>query len=310
MKRRQFLQTLAAGTPLGVLGARGLGAAAEEKPKTEKKAEEPPTSPEKITLAAETTLIEVLNALAPFTTAKVKLVAGNAATLGQDYRFPPFLHGQELLCRDVRGTLNFLTGVGWEGSRLPEENRARAGDNYRLAHTPFVPILAGQRHWVCNNRCWDWKWDKGTGPPDVGPGGIITVSARVQPDGDVVEREPFSLGRIPDDYTLDTLLDLIKQRLRITVNVEGYQYVPVPFGGATRLKGMTAADVRAVCGDLLKESHSLGEWLSLIAIGLNQHSKSVQGDWKWSCKEAPVKREGRQETTVIYTLRDYAHRTR
>jgi hypothetical protein len=317
MKRRQFLRTVVAGMPLGALGIRESWGAVEPKPpaepagksETDKKAP-PAPPPEKLTITAETTLAEVVGALTPFTPAQIQWNPAQAENWARDYRFPPFLHGWELSCRDVKGTLNFLTGMGWEGSALPEEERGRAGENFRLARTPFVPVIAGQRYWVCNNRSWDWKWSKGTGQPNVGAGGVLTVSARLQPDGDVVARNPFSLGRIPDHFSLDTLLDLIKQQLGILVNVEGDQFVPVQAEGITRLQGMTAGDVRAVCGDLMQVPHTLGEWLSLLAIGLNFHGKPVRADWKWSCKEAAVTRQGRQETMVIYTLRDYAHARR
>lgn len=312
MKRRQFVRTVLAGMPVGALGGRLWAAAGEPKPpqKPEGPAPTPPKPEAAFTLTAETNLAEVLEALAPFTPAQIQWAPPQAAAWAREYRFPPFLHGWQLRCQDVKGTLNFLTGVGWEGSALPEAERARAGENFRLARTPFVPLIAGRHYWVCNNRCWDWKWSKGAGQPNVGAGGLVTISARLQPDGDVVARNPFSLGQIRDHWVLDTLLDLIKQQLGIIINVEGARFIPVQADGITRLQSMTAGDVRAVCGDLMQEPHTLGEWLSLIAIGLNHHGKPVQADWKWSCKEVTVDRLGRWETRVIYTLRDYAHLSR
>jgi len=318
MNRREFLKTLAVGTP-SLWATRELAAASatEAQPKPQGAAkqaapeappEAPPPPPESILLTPTTTLFDVLQTIAPFTPARIEL-SDPVRKMAKAYTFPPYLHGHELSCKPAAEALNFLTGLGWEGSSLPVEDRAEAGANFQLARTPFAHWVAGEKRWVCNNRCWDWRWEK-TANGQEGPddGGRILLVPRLQPDGDVVERQPFRLGRVEDDYVLDTLLDMIKQKIGILVNVEGPRYVPVPVDGkTTRLMPMTVADVKAAIGDLFDRPHTLGGYLHLLALGLNHHSASVKGDWKWSSKEQTIQVDGGQKTVLIYTLRDYAH---
>lgn len=300
MQRRTFLRYAALA---------GMGSWLEAQVK--KKPPSKPPLPKELTLTPQMRLTEVLNHLAPFTPAFMHMSAEDKA-LAQQYTLPPHLEGQVLRCEPVREALDFLFGAGWEGSRLAPELRERAGSHYWLARTPYVNGLhrpGEPRHWVCNNRMWAWKWEK-TEDGQEGPddGGRVTIFRRLQADGDVVATQPFSLPRLTDEIVLDTVLDWIKQKRGIIVNVVGYPFAPVEAGRdrqgrpITRLEPLRMRTLRQLFGAELEKVHTLGEWLHLLAAGLNAHFQGTGSDWKWS--STLVRDPGGREV-VLYTLRDY-----
>ncbi|HID05974.1 MAG TPA: hypothetical protein EYP10_02380 [Armatimonadetes bacterium] len=216
------------------------------------------------------------------------------------YRFPPHLIGVHVVGDSAGEVLSFLFGRGWEGSPIAEAMRERAGEQYQLARTPPCITLGRIRSWTCNNRYFDWE------PHKRG----VRVTVRLNRDGDLVNRKPFSLD-VRDEYVFDTLRELIKQRTGIYINVavEEHRFVPsnlLPEYKDARFKEpilmpMRCAQLSHLFGNLLDQPHTLGEWLSILAEGLNLHSRPRGCMWKWSATRV----KGREKP--IYTLRCYAH---
>ncbi|NCO39527.1 MAG: hypothetical protein GW911_14105 [Armatimonadetes bacterium] len=253
-----------------------------------------------LTLTKDLTLTQVLQKLDARTPAAVR-IAEPDAELAAQYRCPPYLVGHRLPLTDIRKALDFLCGKGWEGSPLPQE--LRTNTSKRLARCPYRPDWEPGL-WVCNNACWVWKWEKKAGGP---AGGTLEVSRGVQADGDVVKTEPFSLAPVRPEYALNELLQMVKQKTRIVVNVDGNQYAPVPEpgGGKPRLEPMRLRDLPAPLQGKLGEPHTLGDFLTVLAEGLNSRTKGEGGLWKWS---SSLVAGGSGKPTVIYTLRDYGRR--
>ncbi len=267
----------------------------------------PARSASSLTITAKTTLVEVVERLRPFTSAQI-VIAEKDKELARRYTFPPHLVGRTLKLSPATDALKFLTSAGWEGSPLPANRRGKAGAQWQLARTPYAFEVDGQKIWNCNNRQWDWRWEKSKGKS---AGGTITVFSRLQPDGDVVEGKKFKLSEVQDDSTFETLLDLMKQKTGVTVNFVPYdsqflevKATPAPESPARRAESkrvpMRAAAIPPPLRERLTEELTPGEFLSIIALGLNHHTRPMKTDWRWSSDK-------RSSGEVIYTLRDYAH---
>lgn len=283
-----------------LVGLCALGVNAASLPK-------PAPSASSLTLTDKTTLIEVVERLRKFTSAQI-VIAGKDKELARRYTFPPHLVGRTLKLSPATDALKFLTSAGWEGSPLPAHLRGKAGAQWQLARTPYAFEVDGQKIWNCNNRQWDWRWEKSKGKS---AGGTITIFSRLQPDGDIVEGKRFKLSEVKDDSTFETLLDLMKQETGVTVNFVPYdsqflevQALPAPASPARRAEPkripMRAAAIPLNLRERLTEELTPGEFLSIIAVGLNQHTRPMKTHWLWSSGK-------RSSGEVIYTLRDYAH---
>ena len=308
MRRREFLHRVIGVGVAGGLQVAGLGAP-ENQPTT-------PPGAALLTVQADTTLMDILSRIDQFTPATLHLDPRDQA-LAQAYTLPPHWHGTALNCEQAAPALNRLFGRGWEGSRLAADLREEAGSNYQLARTPFVNglLTPASRHWACNNPMWFWRWDKSTavstpveGEEKAGSddGGVITVFQRVKEDGDVVDTQPFKIPALVDDLTLQTVLDWIKQRGGVYVNLDGYPFAPVhdPEQESERsgplLAPLRLVTVRHLFGRRLDAANRLGQWLHMFAAGMSVHTRELGGDWRWSAYRVSARR-------VIYTLRDYAH---
>lgn len=139
-------------------------------------------------ITEKTTLGQILGDLTRRTTAQLRMDEATR-TFAHRYTFPPHMVGVTVTGRNAGDILAFLFGAGWEGSPLPRELRAQF-PNRQLARTPMPVVVNGKKLWTCNNRAFDWKWEKPKGGPS---GGIITVWLRVQRDGDLVKRPPIDL---------------------------------------------------------------------------------------------------------------------
>jgi len=127
----------------------------------------------------------------------------------------------------------------------------------------------------------------------------------------VVEGKKFKLPEVKEDATFETLLDLMKQETGVTVNFVPYdsqflevQATPAPESPARRAEPkripMRAAAIPLHLRERLTEELTPGEFLSILAVGLNQHTRPMKTYWRWSS-------DRRSTGQVIYTLRDYAH---
>jgi hypothetical protein len=220
------------------------------------------------------------------------------------YTFPPHMIGVTVKGANAGEVLAFLFGAGWEGSPLPRELRSQF-PNRQLARTPMPVVVGGKKLWTCNNRAFDWKWEKPKGGP---AGGIITVWLRVQPDGDIVKRAPIDLRPMQNEFSLDYLRDRIKQLTGVYFNIDPEWHQNVYYKLLPEYRGQTlpaephiplfVRKMRAIFSDALDRPHTLGEWLSIFAEGLNEHSKARGCVWKWTCSDG---------ANPIYTLRCYAH---
>jgi hypothetical protein len=266
-----------------------------------------PASSTTIKIAETTTLAEVVERLRKFTNAQV-VIAEKDKELAQSYTFPPFLVGKSLKLSPVPDALRFLTGMGWEGSQLPSTLRGKAGTQYQLARTPYAWDDEGKKIWIGNNRQWDSKWEKTKGRA---AGGTITIFSRLQSYGDVVEGKRFKLDDVQDDTTFESLLDMVKMETGITVNFTPYdsqflevKAIPAPESPAQRAEPkrvpMRASILPTSLRERLTAGVTPGEFLSIMAIGLNQHTRPMKTDWRWSSDK-------RVSGEVTYTLRDYAH---
>ena len=255
-----------------------------------------------VTLSKDLTLDAVLKKLDARTPAVVKIAEADAE-IARQYRLPPSLVGHKLSLNNVRGALDFLFGKGWEGSPLREE--LRDSSNFMLARCPYRPDWRADL-WVCNNSCWDWRWEKTKDGP---AGGVIHVRRAVQADGDVVETGAFPLPKMKPEFALNTLLQMIKQKARRIVNIDGNQYVPVKDAARPdaqpRLEPMRVSSIPEGLRARLAEPHTIGEYLTILAAGLNTHAKPNAGLWKWS---SHLVRSDDGADRVIYTLRDYGQR--
>ncbi len=227
-------------------------------------------------------------------------VSKRDAELIKAYRFPPHMIGVTVRADTAGQALSFLFGAGWEGSPIPAELRDKASDDYKLARTPPMIKLNGITSWACNNRNFDWK-PEGNG---------VRVIVRLQPDGDVVKRKPFKLELV-DEATIDVVRDLINQCSGVYFNIipEEHKFMPsnlLPQYKRLKVKEpflvpMRVAQLSLLFGALLEEEHSLGEWLTMLAEGLNLHCRQRGCLWKWT-----VWSEG-DKGKLVYTLRCYAH---
>jgi len=267
----------------------------------------PAPSASSLTITEKTTLVEVVERLRQFTRAQI-VIAEKDKALARRYTFPPPLVGKTLKLSPATDALKFLTGAGWEGSPLPAHLRGKAGAQWQLARTPYAFEVGGEKIWTCNNRQWDWRWEKSKGKS---AGGVISIFSRLQPDGDVVEGKKFKLPEVKEDATFETLLDLMKQETGVTVNFVPYdsqflevQATPAPESPARRAEPkripMRAAAIPLHLRERLTEELTPGEFLSILAVGLNQHTRPMKTYWRWSS-------DRRSTGQVIYTLRDYAH---
>ncbi|MCS7265641.1 MAG: hypothetical protein NZ805_12500 [Armatimonadetes bacterium] len=254
-------------------------------------------------ITEKTSLGQVLSALARQTTAQLRM-DDETRTFVHRYTFPPNMIGLTVRGNNVGEVLAFLFGAGWEGSPLKREFRSQF-PNRMLARTPMPVFIGNKKLWACNNRAFDWKWEKPKGGP---AGGIITVRIRVQPDGDIVRREPIDLRPLQNDFSLDYLRDRIKDLTGIYFNIDPEWHQNVNYKLLPEYRGQVLpADpqiplfvrkMRAIFGDALDRPHTLGQWLSIFAEGLNEHSKARGCLWKWTCSDS---------ANPIYTLRCYVH---
>lgn len=222
-------------------------------------------------------------------------IRGADAELAKQYTLPPYLAGKTLARGGASTALTFLFGTGWEGSRLPEAQRAK-GKNFEIARTPYAYLFGGAAYYVCNNRMWDWTAEANK----------VVVARRVKDDGDLVETKRGNFGKIKNDLTLGTLLDELNRQTGVNVtNLIGKYHVAektqmLAKGRATEIEmPMTASSIPAPLQKRLAEGVSVGEFLSIMCIGLDRHTQQLGGDWKWSSAY-----EGNK---LVYTLRDYAH---
>ena len=262
-----------------------------------------------VTITKDVTLEGVLNFLADNTAAKLEMDE-RTMKVAKAYRFPPHLIGAKVKAERVGAILGWVFGSGWEGSLVPVEQREVAGDRWRLVRAPMSTtldsVVGPLQLWACNNVGFDWRWDKPVGGP---PGGIITVKLRTRPDGDLIQREPILLDEeLLDEYALDHLRDLMQRKTRIYVNFdpEDHRYMEYALIAEdskleSRITPMTVRHMREEFGDLVDEPHTLGDWLSMIATGLNRYCQPRGCLWKWSM----TRERGRIQP--IYTIRCYAH---
>lgn len=256
-----------------------------------------------VRITERTTLGEVLSALAKRTTARLEMDAATRAFV-QRYTFPPHMVGVTVQGATAGEVLAFLFGAGWERTPLPRALRAQF-PNRQFVRTPMPVVIGGKKLWTCNNRAFDWKWEKPKGAP---AGGIIRVWLRVQPDGDLVKREPIDLRPLQDDYALDYLRDRIKDLTGVYFNIDPEWHQNVNYKLLPEYRGMvlpanpeiplTVRKMRSLFGAALDRPHTLGEWLSIFAAGLNEHAKNRGCVWKWTCSGGD---------RPVYTLRCYVH---
>lgn len=269
----------------------------------QKKAVEKKPAPFAFRITEKTTLGQVLTELAKRTTAKLQM---DETTRGfvHRYTFPPHMVGVTVKGNNCGEVLAFLFGAGWEGSPLDRSLRPQF-PNRQLARTPMPVVINGKKLWTCNNIAFGWKWEKPKGGPT---GGIVTIWLRVQPDGDVVKRLPIDLRPLGNELALDYLRDRIKDLTGVYFNIDPEWHQNVHYKLLPEYKGQVLpADphiplfvrkLRAIFGDALDKPHTLGEWLSIFAEWLNEHSKARGCLWKWSCSAGE---------NPIYTLRCYSH---
>lgn len=218
----------------------------------------------------------------------------------RSYRFPPYMVGVRVNADTAGQALSFLFGVGWEGSPIQHELQAKLGEDYKLARTPPPIKIGNMTLWACNNRYFDWE--------PVGKG--VRVIVRLQPDGDLLYRKPFELELV-EDATIDLVRDLINQHIGIYFNIipEGHKFMPsnlLPQYKRLKVREpflvpMRVAQLSLLFGALIEEKRTLGEWLSMLAEGLNLHCRSRKCVWKWTAWI------DEREKKPIYTLRCYAH---
>jgi hypothetical protein len=250
-----------------------------------------------LTITEGMTLYDVLQLISN-RTGQVIYVSKQDSKVVRNYRFPPHMIGVTIKADTAGQALSFLFGVGWDGSPIPTEVRAKLNETYMLSRTPPQIKIANYTSWSCNNRYFDWEPVKGG----------ARVIVRLQPDGDIVKREPFGL-ELADEFTLDTVRDMIKQRTGIYINIEPEEHRFMPSNLLPQYKSMKVkepflvpmkvAQLSLVFGTLLNEKWTLGEWLSIITEGLNLHSRQRGCLWKWTAWVNGDK--------LIYTLRCYAH---
>ncbi len=330
MFRRVSVSGIAIALCAGVVGAApGTTPAKSSPPPTAKPSPAArPVVPNSIILKETTTLNEVLKA-AQVKTGTVIQVDESAKGYAATYVFPPSVAGTKLDPKSATAVLNFITGSGWEGSKLPLEKRGSAGPNYMLAHTPYVSQRA-PRYWTCNNRVWDWSKvsvpvaattpqpasaaggaaKTGKKPPQTAAPkmqSVVKITKRVTDDGDIVVTQPVDLGVIKDDYTLRTVLQILRVKANITVNIFGSEYAPGPgsAGAAPRLFPMTIGSIPPALKNQLNKPMTVGHLLTLLAEGLNKYTVKGNGDWKWSSSFMPPDESGNRK--VVYTLRDYGN---
>lgn len=249
------------------------------------------------TITDSMTLRDVLQLISN-RTGQVIYVSKQDSKVIRHYRFPPHMIGVTIKANTAGQALSFLFGAGWEGSPIPVDARAKLNEIYMLSHTPPPIKIANYTLWSCNNRYFDWEPVNGN----------ARVIVRLQPDGDLFKREPFEL-ELADEFTLDTIRDMIKQRTGIYINIEPEEHRFMPSNLLPQYKFMKAkepflvpmrvAQLSLLFGALLNEKWTLGEWLSIIAEGLNLHSRQRGCLWKWTTWVNGGK--------PIYTLRCYAH---
>lgn len=254
-------------------------------------------------ITEKATLGQVLTELAKRTTAKLQMDA-TAREFVHRYTFPPHMIGVTVKGNNCGEVLAFLFGAGWEGSPLDRSLRPQSL-NRQLSRTPMPVVINGKKLWTCNNIAFGWKWEKPKGGP---AGGIVTIWLRVQSDGDVVKRAPIDLRPLGNELALDYLRDRIKDLTGVYFNIDPEWHQNVHYKLLPEYKGQVLpADphiplfvrkLRAIFGDALDKPHTLGEWLSIFAEGLNEHSKARGCLWKWSCSAGE---------NPIYTLRCYSH---
>lgn len=247
-----------------------------------------------------TRLSALLALLQKYTNALIQ-VEEKARRYVESYVMPPYLVGEKQFS-SVSAALDFLFGAGWEGSLLPEEQRTAENANYQLARTPFMEEQPPGT-WVCNNRAFDWSITRKTvrGKPTV----VVTIRKRLYDDGDIVPTQPVDLGGIEDDFTLLTVLERLKLKSGITVNVIGEELITGRGPEDDRSPIMRVASIPPPLREELSRPITPGRLLTLLAIGLNEHTKDIGGDWKWSSAYASSSEN--TAPPVIYTLRDYAH---
>jgi hypothetical protein len=282
-------------------------------------------APDFIILKETTTLPEVLKAIQARTGTPIQ-IEESARSYAATYVFPPTLAGTKLDVTSATPALNFITGTGWEGSKLAADKREAAGPNYMLAHTPFVSLKA-PRYWTCNNRAWDWGKETIAPPPSPSPSpspssspttagpapapkpqSVVKFKKRVSDDGDIVASQPINLGKLKDDDTLRTVLQLVRLKANVTVNIVGSEFAPgaAAPGAAPRLLPMTVGAIPPSLRGYLEKPVTVGVLLTVLAEGLNRYTAKNRGHWKWSATFSPPDASGLRK--VIYTLRDYANR--
>jgi hypothetical protein len=132
-----------------------------------------PRSAVSVRITEQTTLGQILMALARRTTAQLRM-DDFTRTFVNRYTFPPHMVGVTVSGSDAGEVLAFLFGTGWEGAPLNRALRPQF-PNRQLARTPMPVIVDGKKLWTCNNPAFGWKWEKPKGGPS---GGIITLWLR------------------------------------------------------------------------------------------------------------------------------------
>lgn len=267
-----------------------------------------PQTPIQFTITEEMTLGQVLARLKRYTPAEFR-TDEETFPLIQSYTFPPYMVGVKVKGTRVGEVLAFLFGKGWEGSPLPVRMRQKVGKQWQLARTPKPVSIGQKRIWVCNNPAFDWKWEKLEGGPE---GGIIRIWSRVHRDGDPIKRSPVRLP-LEDHFTLEHLRELLKELTGVYFNIvpSFHQRVPFRFLPPFLLPAFEGIPpervphqplrgklLRDLFGAAVEKPHTLGEWLTMFAFGLNKLSERRGCFWMWSC-------EGKKG--LVYTLRCYAH---
>ncbi len=264
----------------------------------------PPSGPVRLRISPKGTVGQVLKELSLRTAARLSLDPPTVAFLNT-CPFPPHLYGASFSFKNVGEALAFLSGKGWEGSPLPIKERERAGSAYQIARCPLPVRIAGRIFWTCNNPAFAARWSKGPGDP---PGGTMQVSLRGFNDGDVVKRDPIPLGPLTGAESVDYLRDRIKELTGIYFNfspewhqnvnyklLPEYQSIHLPANPEIPL---TLVKIQTTLKLTISGPLTLGQWLTIICAGLDEHARNRGCLWKWSSSS------GDQPT---YTVRCYAH---
>ncbi|MCS7224653.1 MAG: hypothetical protein NZ959_08885 [Armatimonadetes bacterium] len=267
-------------------------------------ASRPRSGPIPIRFTAQTTLLFVLREMSQRTNARL-ILDPETRKFAEFCPFPPHLHGKAFSFPNVGDALAFLTGKGWEGSPLPIQFRTVVGPSYQLSRCPTPVRVAGKTFWTCNNPAITASWSKKPADP---PGGVIRIGMRTRSDGDLVQRNPIEIVGLTGVESVDYIRDRIKELTGIYFNFSPEWHQNVNYKLLPEYKGvtlpadpeipLTLSKIRTTLAITLPRQMTLGQWLTVIAAGLNEHSKARQCFWKWSASD---------KDRPVYTIRCYAH---